>query len=87
MLTGLVNIAVFAAFAFCVGYHLPSNPDFKPSCGDWQLDIWCYGRQKRQETARGMAKTARSGKVGGKNGKDLGRCRGVQARMAVGANG
>jgi len=58
----MVNIAVFAAFHDVIGIFLLSNPEFKPVCAIWQLDIWRYGRQKRQETAT-------SGKVSGKNGK------------------
>src|SRR5690348_233212 len=51
MLTGMVNIAVFAAFRFCVGGGLRSDAEFKRVCRDCQLDVWCYGWQKRQETA------------------------------------
>jgi hypothetical protein len=83
MLTELVNIAVFAAFRPRVEDGLPSNAEFKPVCGLEELDIWCYGWQKWQETARWMAKTARGGKVGGKNGNVSGRCWGVQTHAAV----
>ncbi len=83
MLTGVVNIAVFAAFHCVIPGGLPSNAEFKPVCGLEELDIWCYGRQQWQETARGMAKTARSGKVGGKNGNVSERYWGVQAHAAV----
>ena len=51
MLTGLVNIAVFAAFRFCVGRLLLSTAEFKPFCGPHPLDILRYGWQRRQETA------------------------------------
>ena len=61
MLTVVVNIAVFAAFQFCDGCSLLSDAEFKSLRMPWQLDIACYGRQKRQDVAR-------SGKVGGKNG-------------------
>ena len=59
MLTGLVNIAVFAAFSSCVRCHLLANAEFKPICGPHERDIARYGWQKRQEVATGMAKTAR----------------------------
>src|SRR5690348_15293559 len=69
MLTGMVNIAVFAAFRFCRTGVLLSNVEFKPVWRKWQLDIARYGWQKRQETAtkwqrmaRPMAKTARFGR-------------------------
>src|SRR5690242_6340837 len=52
MLSGMVNIAVFAAFHMCVGLRSLSNAAFKPVCGPRQLDISRYGWQKRQETAR-----------------------------------
>src|SRR5690348_12587419 len=45
-LTGMVNFAVFAAFALCVGGVLLSNAEFKGSCGLRQLDVWCYGWQR-----------------------------------------
>ncbi len=61
----MVNIAVFAAFAFCDQRVLLSNAGFKPSCAIWQLDVWCYGRQKRQHRGKEMAM---DGKAGGKNG-------------------
>jgi len=51
-LTGLVNIAVFAAFRCGIGRHLRSNAEFKPRGANGQLDVSCYGRQKRQEVAR-----------------------------------
>src|SRR5579859_4275478 len=51
MLTGMVNIAVFAAFWPRVGGILRSTAAFKPVCRDRQLDVSCYGWQKRQETA------------------------------------
>src|SRR5690348_11688197 len=52
MLTEIVNIAVFAAFhnRFC--RRSGSTPEFKPICRGRQLDVWCYGWQKRQEVAR-----------------------------------
>src|SRR5690242_6243119 len=49
-MTGAVNIAVFAAFAFCIRGVLLSNAAFKPVCAAHELDMSCYGRQKRQET-------------------------------------
>src|SRR5690242_2259570 len=58
-LTGMVNIAVFAAFCWCVGGALLSNPEMKRLCRDRRLDAWRYGWQKRQETARWVAKTAK----------------------------
>ena len=65
-LTGMVNIAVFATFSFCAGCHLRSDAAFKPCGADRQLDVSCYGRQKRQDRgkkwqrmATWAAKTAR----------------------------
>jgi hypothetical protein len=68
MLTGAVNIAVFAAFRIRFTLRSISIAEYKPVCAVGQLDIGYYGWQKWQETARGMA---RNGKVGGKNGKDM----------------
>ena len=48
MLTGMVNIAVFAAFWPRVAGILRSDAEFKPICRLWQLDISHYGRQKWQ---------------------------------------
>ena len=68
MLTGAVNIAVFAAFWPRVGRLLLSNAEFKPVCRICELDVSRYGWQKRQdparsgnEVARSAAKTARMG--------------------------
>jgi hypothetical protein len=58
MLTGGVNIAVFATFHCVISGIRPSIPVFKPSCGSPQLDISRYGWQKRQDR--------------GKNGKVIG---------------
>src|SRR5690242_18972613 len=70
MLTGMVNIAVFAAFRWCVGDTFRVSAEFKPICGLHELDVSRYGRQRRQETAmvwqwmaRSAAKTARMGGV------------------------
>jgi len=41
-----------------IGIGLLSNAAFKPICAIWQLDVSCYGRQKRQDR--------------GKNGKVIG---------------
>jgi hypothetical protein len=51
MLTGMVTIAVFAAFWPCVMGALLSDAEFKRVCASHQLDVSRYGRQKRQETA------------------------------------
>ena len=59
MLTGMVNIAVFAAFRMCAGPPFALIAEFKPVCGDRQLDIPRYRRQKWQDR--------------GKNGKDVAR--------------
>ena len=84
MLTGMVNIAVFAAFHTVIGDVPRVNAEFKPCGVVWQLDIARYGWQKRQDVARRMA---RSGKAGGKSGTVLGRCRGMQGYAAAGARG
>jgi|SRR5690242_10153349 len=65
MLTGIVNIAVFATFAFCSGDDLLSNPEFKPVCWIEPLDIAHYGRQTWQRSGK---KRQGYGKAGGKNG-------------------
>jgi len=52
MLTGMVNIAVFAAFWQCVGDDLLADAEFKPCRPMWQLDIWRYGRQKRHDRGK-----------------------------------
>src|SRR5689334_25296772 len=78
----MVNIAVFAAFAFCVWGTLLSDAEFKGLCGSWQLDMWRYGRQKRQDHGNVVAT---DGTVGGKNGNVAWRCDGVQvARSTAG---
>jgi hypothetical protein len=61
MLTGAVNIAVFAAFSFCFDRRSISDAEFKAVWPIRQLDILCYGWQMRQDAAK-------SGKVDGKNG-------------------
>jgi len=66
MLTSPVNIAVFAAFTFCVGGILLSDAGFKPCDRERQRDMSRYGWQKRQNRGK---KWQRVGKVGGKNGK------------------
>jgi hypothetical protein len=55
MLTGLVHIAVFAAFPFCIWPVLLSMPEFKGLC---QTCRSCEG-----------GKSGKSGKDRGKNGK------------------
>ena len=65
MLTGMVNIAVFAAFWPRVRGILLPNAAFKPVCASRPLDVSRYGRQKRQDRGK---KVATDGKVGGKNG-------------------
>src|SRR6478609_3298506 len=64
-LTILVNIAVFAAFRWCVGHILRASAEFKRLCRSRPLDVSRYGWQKRQETAM---KWQGNGTVGGKNG-------------------
>jgi len=44
MLTGMVNIAVFAAFRCVIGIVLPLGAEFKPICAIRQLAVWRYGR-------------------------------------------
>jgi len=63
MLTTAVNIAVFAAFSFRAGYALLSDAEFKAVCRSLPRDVSHYEWQKRQDVAR-------SGEVGGTNGKD-----------------
>jgi hypothetical protein len=56
----MVNIAVFAAFWPRVEGILLSDAEFKRLCRFPQLDVWCYGWQKRQETATMWQEVARS---------------------------
>src|SRR5579859_3757771 len=58
-LTGMVNIAVFAAFWPCDRGGLLSNAAFKRVCRLRELDVSCYGRQKRQDPARKWQRMAR----------------------------
>src|SRR5690242_3938036 len=69
-LTGMVNIAVFAALRWCVGHILRAIAEFKRLCRSRPLDVSCSGWQKRQETAmiwqevaRWAAKAARFGRM------------------------
>jgi|SRR5690242_2571440 len=52
MLTCAVNIAVFAAFWPRVGGDLLSTAGFKPCWPIRQLDVSCYGRQRRQDCGK-----------------------------------
>jgi hypothetical protein len=52
MLTAVVNIAVFAAFRKCCCRRSPAIPELKGICRDWQRDVSCYGRQKRQDRGK-----------------------------------
>jgi hypothetical protein len=56
MLTGVVNIAVFAVFQFCRGRRSGADAELKAVCGMWQRDISRYGRQRWQETARDVCR-------------------------------
>jgi hypothetical protein len=80
----MVNIAVFAAFAFRIGGVLRSNAAFKPVCGLWQRNIARHGRQKWQDRGK---KRQRSGKVGGKSGKDGRGCGDIHVAMPAVAMG
>ena len=83
-LTGMVNIAVFAAFRCVIRYVLLSNAAFKPVCGPRQLDVWCYGWQKRHDRGK---KWQRSGTVGGKDGRvwvDSGHLHAASPAVAIG---
>jgi len=79
----MVNIAVFAAFACCIQGILLSNADYKPIWPIHQLDVSCYGWQKRHDRGK---KRQGCGKVGGQNGTVLSRCRGIQVYAAAGTN-
>jgi len=84
MLTGMVNIAVFAAFACCITGDLLSNRQFKAVCAASERDVSRYGRQRWQDRGK---KRQRSGKVGGKNGKDGQGCGGIHAGARAAAMG
>jgi hypothetical protein len=75
MLTGLVHIAVFAAFWPRIGGVILSNAASKPICRDWRLDVSCYGRQKRQDRGK-------KGKVRGTVSTDSGTIWHVQRAVA-----
>ena len=83
-LTGMVNIAVFAAFQPRVGGVLLANAGFKPVCRGWQRDVSRSGWQKRQDRGK---EVARNGTVGGKNGTIWWGCGGTHAVSRVGARG
>jgi hypothetical protein len=72
MLTGMVNVAVFAAFRFMIGIISHENFEFKRVRGSRQRDSWRYGWQKRQDRGK---EVATDGKVGGKSGKDVRWCK------------
>jgi hypothetical protein len=60
------------------------NAAFKPVCRPWQLDVSCYGWQKRQDRGK---KRQQSGNVGGKNGKVSPRFGHVHGILLVVASG
>jgi len=80
----MVNIAVFAAFRCVIDSVLLANPEFKPICGVWELDVSRYGWQKWQDVAR-CGKV--DGKIGGKSGKDVSRFGHTHAVVSVAAVG
>jgi hypothetical protein len=49
----MVNIAVFAAFHIRFDLRSVAGAEFKAVWASQQLDIWCYGRQRRQDPAKG----------------------------------
>src|SRR6185312_17572578 len=59
MLTGMVNIAVFAAFRRVICRVLLPNAEFKLVCRPVELDMSRYGRQRWQETATKWQRMAR----------------------------
>jgi hypothetical protein len=77
MLTGLVNIAVFATFRCVISGIRRSIPAFKPSCAFWLLDVLCYGRQKRHDHGK-------NGKVYGTISTDTGAIMRGQGAVARG---
>jgi hypothetical protein len=79
MLTGVVNIAVFAAFCCRIGHLLLSDAVFKPCCPIGQLDMWRYGWQKRQDRGK-------NGKVSGTVLTDSGTIWSVQDAVARGGS-
>src|SRR5579859_7296418 len=90
MLTGVVNIAVFAAFQRRVGGCEGSKAELKGMCGMRQLAASRYGRQKRQDVATDVAtkdcQVRWDGcRVYGMSGRGRGRARGrarARARAA-----
>ena len=80
MLTGMVNIAVFAAFRFAIGIIPYTNAEFKRIRGSRQLDFARSERQKRHDLAT-------SGKGDGTIGKvwaEIGRFHGTALTAAIG---
>jgi len=67
MLTGAVNIAVFATFRWCAGAFSTLIPDFKRICRDCRVR---EGGKSGTIAARNGKDVATDGTVGGKNGKD-----------------
>jgi hypothetical protein len=58
------------------------NAAIKPVRGLWQLDVWRYGWQKRQDRGK---KRQRCGKAGGKNGNVVSGCGYVHAILLAAA--
>jgi hypothetical protein len=59
MLTGALNIAVFAAFSWCVGSFSHSMPEFKPVCRVCRCRFAAKAAMIVAKAAMIAAKTAR----------------------------
>jgi hypothetical protein len=73
-----------------IGIGFPLNAAFKPICAPRPLDVWRYGRQKRQRSgkiaARNGKDVATDGKVDGKNGNVWWRRGYIHATMLAAAH-
>ena len=69
MLSATVNIAVFAVFRIHFAGRFVAIAAFKRVCRDRQLDIWRYGRQKRQDRGKNGKVCGNGFAVFGEGGK------------------
>jgi len=87
MLTGMVNIAVFAAFHMLIETVLHLTAAFKPFCVSWQRDVSCYGWQKRQDVAKTWQWMARWAAKAARFGGLAAASTAPRERLPVGADG
>src|SRR5690348_3294631 len=83
----MVNIAVFATFHIVIEGIVRVTAEFKPVCRSRQLDVWRYGWQKRQETARSGNEMARPAAKTARCGGDAATSRPLCLRLPFNASG